>query len=190
MAITRITSCGLFSGFVAWLLYSQLHSHIRWLADCLPSYSQPALSHPLEHWYPRSYHGEPALLVQVFVAIVCGLVVVRARVRQRARLAYATATSLFFCALLVIYDPSRIPEYWFSGQYRRSCVLHYVMFSIVPPIAVMALCAYSVLYAHLTKRVAGHCAGCGYDLHLNVSGRCPECGRPYPNEFPQPDKLT
>jgi len=24
----------------------------------------------------------------------------------------------------------------------------------------------------------GHCAGCGYNLTGNVSGRCPECGRP------------
>src|SRR5262249_24342547 len=25
---------------------------------------------------------------------------------------------------------------------------------------------------------AGHCKYCGYDLRKNVSGRCPECGKP------------
>lgn len=24
----------------------------------------------------------------------------------------------------------------------------------------------------------GHCLGCGYNLHGNISGVCPECGRP------------
>lgn len=29
---------------------------------------------------------------------------------------------------------------------------------------------------HLTRL----CLDCGYDLHHNTSGRCPECGKPIP----------
>jgi len=28
------------------------------------------------------------------------------------------------------------------------------------------------------RRRRGHCARCGYDLHGNLSGVCPECGSP------------
>ncbi len=31
-------------------------------------------------------------------------------------------------------------------------------------------------YCDRRRIPAGHCRGCGYDLTLNVSGRCPECG--------------
>jgi predicted RNA-binding Zn-ribbon protein involved in translation (DUF1610 family) len=29
----------------------------------------------------------------------------------------------------------------------------------------------------------GHCQTCGYDLTGNVSGVCPECGKPIPNDL-------
>jgi hypothetical protein len=29
----------------------------------------------------------------------------------------------------------------------------------------------------------GFCQGCGYDMTGNVSGRCPECGKPYEPTF-------
>jgi len=29
-----------------------------------------------------------------------------------------------------------------------------------------------------TRRRTGHCVNCGYDLTGNVTGTCPECGRP------------
>jgi hypothetical protein len=53
-------------------------------------------------------------------------------------------------------------------------VIRTAAFSLALPI----ICAYSGMVGRRRElRAAGHCA-CSYDLTGNVSGRCPECGRP------------
>jgi hypothetical protein len=37
------------------------------------------------------------------------------------------------------------------------------------------------LAKRLDRLLAGRCIGCGYDLTGNVSGVCPECGKPIEN---------
>ena len=46
------------------------------------------------------------------------------------------------------------------------------------PLAVL-LATYPVIaLVRGRRKVPGACRACGYDLTGNVSGRCPECGRP------------
>lgn len=39
-----------------------------------------------------------------------------------------------------------------------------------------------------TRWRAGQCTSCGYDLHANTSGVCPECGSPIPSPPAEPER--
>src|SRR5207253_325101 len=40
------------------------------------------------------------------------------------------------------------------------------------------------------RRLRGECSACGYSLHTNVSGRCPECGKPIGEEIDRQEQST
>lgn len=42
--------------------------------------------------------------------------------------------------------------------------------------------------AQRARVAAGRCAACGYDLHANTSGVCPECGNPIPSPPAEPER--
>ncbi len=89
----------------------------------------------------------------------------------------AAVTAIVFCLILwVVYKPSSPLD-----------LLPQALLALVVVFAVSAV-------VHLTGRIfwacwdrpdraarlrhRGLCAGCGYDLKGNISGICPECGRP------------
>jgi hypothetical protein len=53
------------------------------------------------------------------------------------------------------------------------------------PVVVLVTSLFVIIY-FATKRKGGNrsnrCGGCGYNLSLNVSGICPECGSPIPDK--------
>jgi len=65
------------------------------------------------------------------------------------------------------------PHAWFitSPGFRQWCVP-------IWPAALLAGAFAAWLWSSNRRDRPGACAGCGYDLTGNVSGRCPECGGP------------
>ena len=59
------------------------------------------------------------------------------------------------------------------GTYISSS-LNFAMY----PSVVLLLIATPLLRLGSARAIPGHCVECDYDLTGNVSGRCPECGRP------------
>lgn len=63
-----------------------------------------------------------------------------------------------------------LPSYDYEADYP--CVLFIPMWTLL-------LLGVLLLWRGLSRRIkAGTCVQCGYDLTGNVSGVCPECGRP------------
>lgn len=58
----------------------------------------------------------------------------------------------------------------------------YVVMLLGPPV-IQSLIIGFLFWISRARRVArlGHCVHCGYNLHANVSGICPECGAPMSN---------
>ena len=63
-----------------------------------------------------------------------------------------------------------------ASPYGIGPVSHLFKLPLWPVVVVLALP--TVLLSRVGRRPKspGHCSKCGYDLHMNKSGRCPECG--------------
>ena len=58
-----------------------------------------------------------------------------------------------------------------------------LLFLVVGGIVWGALAVFLIVYLRMTRTPPfGRCAQCGYNLRGNVSGVCPECGGPVPDE--------
>ncbi len=66
-------------------------------------------------------------------------------------------------------------NYWFDAMRRRNGSMVGV---VVPSWFVFSTCLVPTgfVWYRARQRRAGLCVNCGYDLHGNESGRCPECG--------------
>jgi hypothetical protein len=107
---------------------------------------------------------------------VVGLLLDLLRAPRRLWAGLVIVAAIAFCIVSVSSYPS----------YRKAMSKHgslqaYVLFSL--NMGLYAACALLLVVApvlRLWRRVPapGQCRHCGYDLTGNVSGRCPECGRP------------
>lgn len=112
------------------------------------------------------------LAAGVAVMALSGWVLDVLRVPRRAWLAVWIAVAFAICVASIASH----------GSYRRAIAKNgslatYVLFSLNfgSYVSWPVLAALGVAWRPRRPR-SGHCAGCGYDLTGNESGRCPECG--------------
>jgi hypothetical protein len=92
--------------------------------------------------------------------------------RWRRRLLYGGLT------LTAILGIGRIVAIPWSWQYQLDTVLKALFYCVAVP--TLVLC-----WLHARRVFPEHCCpSCGYNLTGNVSGVCPECGTPIPDERP------
>jgi hypothetical protein len=65
-------------------------------------------------------------------------------------------------------------DHW---DYRPSSAHVYADIALPIPLCLMIVATGLLFWLH-RPCPPGHCPNCGYDLTANVSGKCPECGRP------------
>jgi len=76
----------------------------------------------------------------------------------------------------VVY-PIGAAQYWATSQSWRSFFLPWWFFALA--FAILPLLTLAQRLRSLTRRRAGQCASCGYNMTGNVTGACPECGSPH-----------
>ncbi len=88
-------------------------------------------------------------------------------------------------ASVAAFHSFRVAAILLSGQAnvsRAESIRGGVSCAVVGLVFVVIACAYVVWLRRLKVR-AGCCGRCGYDLRGSAnSGRCPECGRPFPRK--------
>jgi hypothetical protein len=82
-------------------------------------------------------------------------------------------------------DYIQLPGLWYFRLFRDARVINtgkLSTFGIAIPDVLLIILAGVVpavwLVARKRRQIAGHCVKCGYNLTGNISGVCPECGKP------------
>jgi PAT family beta-lactamase induction signal transducer AmpG len=133
----------------------------------------------LSHFQPRSFELITAAIAVEqfgygfgFTAYMLYMIFIASGLHKTAH--YAICTGFMALGMMV---PGMFSG-WLQEHIGYRAFFVWVMISTIPGFIVAALVKIDPAFGRKRDEASVPCAHCGYDLHGNVSGVCPECGQP------------